>query len=250
MLAIERRRLILSALDVEGSVLVSDLEKRFAVSNQTIRRDFEKLEKQGLVKKTHGGAVPAESLSAEQPYKMRTDINKAQKLIIAEKIAKLVEASENIILDASSTCVMVAKKLRKKANLTIISNSVEILAECAAFENLNLISTGGALRGSSMSLVGQGAVQSLKKFTVDKAIVSCKGLDLTKGIMESSLDEAEMKKAMVNSARQVILVADSSKFNRMAFAKSLDFKDIHCVVSDNIPGEWIEFFQENNINYL
>jgi len=226
------------------------LERKFGVSNQTIRRDFVKLEKQGFAKKTHGGAVMVENMTVEQPYNVRVAINKEKKLLIAEKIFKIVESGENIILDASSTCVLVAKKLKIKEKLTIISNSVGILTECAGCENLSLISTGGILRGSSLSLVGQDAVQSLAKFTVDKAIISCKGLDLVKGITESNLDEAEIKNVMAANARQVILAIDSSKFNRLAFAKSLEFKHIDYVVSDDIPADWVKFFDENNIKYL
>jgi len=250
MLAIERRSQILSGLESEKSVLVSDLSRKFGVTEETIRRDLEKLEKEGLAKKTYGGAVLAEGLSAEPSFRMREKTNIAQKLIIAEKIFNLVDPKDNIMMDASSTCVLAAKKLKNKDGLTIITNSVEILMECAVSDTVSLMSTGGSLRGSSLSLVGHSAADFMERFTVDKAIISCKGLDFSKGVTESSIAEAEIKKAMADNAKQVILAVDSSKFDRLSFAKSLDFGMVHCVVSDKIPAQWIDFFDKNNIEYL
>jgi len=250
MLAIERRNQILITLEQEKRVLVPELAKKYEVTEETIRRDLEKLEKEGLLKKTYGGAVQAENLSADPPYLMRAETNKAQKLAIAEKIQKLVQPKENIMLDASSTCVHIARKLKNMGKLTIITNSVEILIECSGTENINVISTGGDLRGSSLSLVGSSASNILNQLTADKAIISCKGLDFEKGVMESNLAETEIKKAMAHNARELILAVDSSKFNRLSFAKMLEFAQINLVVSDYIPPVWTKFFDENNIKYL
>ena len=250
MLAIERRNQILSALEAEKRVLVPELAKKFEVTEETIRRDLEKLDKEGLLKKTYGGAVMADNLSAELPYRMRVETNKAQKLIIAEKLHRLIEPNENIMLDASSTCVHIAKKLKNKDKLAIITNSVEILMECSGYENISIISTGGVLRRPSLSLVGNSAIHVLDQLTADRAIISCKGLDFEKGIMESNIDEAEIKKAMASNCKQLILAVDSSKFNRLSFAKTLDLQQVHTVVSDHIPAEWASFFKKNNIYCL
>ena len=250
MLAIERRNQILATLEAEHRVLVPELAKKYTVTEETIRRDLEKLEKEGLLQKTYGGAVKANNLSAELPYKMRAETNKAQKLAIAEKIHALITPKENIFLDASSTCVHIARRLKTAENLTIITNSVEILMECSTSGNINAVSTGGVLRGSSLSLVGSSATHVLNQLTADKAIISCKGLDFEKGVMESSLEEAEVKRTMAANAQEVILAVDSSKFDRMSFAKTLDLLQVHTVVSDNIPNEWAKFFDETNIKYM
>jgi len=250
MLAIERRNQILITLETEKRVLVHELAKEYAVTEETIRRDLEKLEKEGLLKKTYGGAVQADNISVDLPYLMRVETNKAQKIIIAEKILKLVNTKENIMLDASSTCVHIARKLKKLDKLTIITNSVEILMECSNADNINAISTGGLLRGASLSLTGSSVTQAISQLTADKAIISCKGLDFEKGIMESHLEEAEIKKSMAANARELILAVDSSKFNRLSFAKMLELKRVDLVVSDHIPADWVKFFEENNINYL
>ena len=250
MLAIERRSQILATLEAEKRVLVPELAKKYGVTEETIRRDLEKLENEGLLKKTYGGAVKANNLSAEMPYKMRAETNKAQKLVIAEKILKLITPKENIILDASSTSVHIARRLKTMENLTIITNSVEILMECSSAININTVSTGGVLRCSSLSLVGGGAITVLNQLTADRAIISCKGLDFEKGVMESNLEEAEIKRTMAANAQELILAIDSSKFDRLSFAKTLDFLQVHTVVSDYIPPKWAKFFSETGIRYL
>ena len=252
MLPLERRRQILAILETEKRVLIPQLAKDFNVTEETIRRDLDKLEKEGLLTKTYGGAVQADSLSADMPYRMREKTSMAQKQVIAEKISKLLAPKENIMLDASSTCVSIAKKLktRGKDSLTIITSSVEILVECANVQHINAISTGGVLRGSSLSLVGASAVYNLNQLMAHKAIISCKGLDFDKGVMESNLEEAEIKRTMANNAKELILAVDSSKFGKMSFAKTLDWRRVSIVVSDNIPEEWVRFFDEHNIKYL
>jgi len=250
MLAIERRTHIISTLETEKRVLVPELAKKYAVTEETIRRDLEKLEKQGLLIKTYGGAVLADNLSADLPYQLRVETNKTKKIIIADKLQKLIKPKENIMLDASSTCVHIARKLKYLDKLTMITNSVEILMECSNTDNISVISTGGVLRGPSLSLVGSSAAYTLGQLTADKAIISCKGLDFEKGIMESNLEEAEIKKAMASNAKEAILAIDSSKFNRLSFAKMLDLWQINLVVSDHIPEEWKKFFEENNVKYM
>ena len=250
MLAIERRNNIISLLETEMRVLVPDLAKKFNVTEETIRRDLEKLEKEGMLQKTYGGAVRI-GPSSELPYRIRIDTNKAQKLKIAEKITQLIQPAENIMLDASSTCVHIARTLKGKDKpCTVITNSVEILMECSTSYSIKVISTGGVLRGPSLSLVGSGAAHVLGQLTADRAIISCKGLDFEKGIMESSLEEAEIKRAMAENCKELILAVDSSKFDRKAFAKTLDLWQVNMVVSDHVPEEWARFFEENNIQYM
>ena len=247
MLAIERRGQILSAIESEKSVLVTELAKKHGVTEETIRRDLEKLENEGLVIKTYGGAILADNISAEQSYSHRVKTNENEKLIIAQKVFDLIEPGENIMLDASSTCVFIARKLKEKGRLTIITNSVEILLECSDCEGLNLIATGGTLRGTSLSLVGQDAARTINKFTVDKAIISCKGLDFDKGVMESRIDDTEIKKAMADNAKQLILAVDNSKFDRLSFVKSVAMQKVNTIVSNDIPSSWKDFFLKNNI---
>ena len=163
MLAIERKNEILSILQKEQRVLVSELSQRYNVTEETIRRDLEKLEREGFVKKTYGGAVLNKNISVDLPLKIREKTNRKEKLAIAQKVAELVEEGECIMLDSSSTSLMIAQSLKKKEKLTVITNSVEVLIELSGCEGIQVISTGGTLRDSSLSLVGKAASDILSR---------------------------------------------------------------------------------------
>ena len=185
MLAIERKNEILSILQKEQRVLVAELSTRYHVTEETIRRDLEKLEKEGFVKKTYGGAVLNKNSTIDMPLKIREKTNRKEKQKIAQTVASLIEDGESIMLDSSSTSLMIAQELKKKKKLTVITNSVEVLIELSGCEGIQVISTGGTLRDSSLSLVGKMAQDVLKKYYVDKTILSCKGIDIVKGVTDS-----------------------------------------------------------------
>lgn len=243
ILAIERRNQILAIIQEEQSVIVSELSKRYKVTEETIRRDLEKLEKDGFVKKTYGGAVYAEGLNKDLPFKIREHSNKNEKISIAKKIAELIEDGDTIMMDASSTVLEVAKLIKDKQRITVITNSVEALIELSDSKNITVISTGGILRESSLSLIGRNAEAVIKNYNVDKTIISCKGIDINKGITDSVEQEVEIKRTMCRMAKQTIMAVDSKKFNRIAFTKLLEFDEIDIVVTNNIEDEkWKEFF--------
>ena len=131
MLAIERRREILNRLGVSGKVLVSELSRDFGVTEETIRRDLEKLDAEGLAAKTYGGAVSRQNPALDLPYNVRAGFNVAQKQIISDIVASLIHEGDRVMLDASSTALYVLKRLKEKDRLTVITNSVSILLELA-----------------------------------------------------------------------------------------------------------------------
>ena len=187
MLAIERKNEILAILQKEQRVLVAELSLRYNVTEETIRRDLEKLEKEGYVKKTYGGAVLNKNSTTDMPLKIREKTNRKEKQKIAQKVASLIEEGECIMLDSSSTSLLIAQELKKKKKLTVITNSVEVLIELSGCEGIKAISTGGILRDSSLSLVGKAAQDVLSRYNVDKAVLSCKGIDIEKGVTDSRL---------------------------------------------------------------
>lgn len=175
MLAIERKNQILEKLHQEGKVVVSDLSRLYQVTEETIRRDLEKLENEGLAKKTYGGAVLNQSLNTDVPYTVRKRTNVDAKRYIAEQIGGLINDGDYIALDASSTALYVVKNIIHKKNITLITNSIEILLELSEKSNWNILSTGGALKEGSLSLVGYSAERMISEFHVDLAVCSCKG---------------------------------------------------------------------------
>jgi DeoR/GlpR family transcriptional regulator of sugar metabolism len=248
VLAIERRNDILSRLYADGKVIVSDLSQLYEVTEETIRRDLEKLEKEGLAKKTYGGAVRSDSFNTDIPYNVRKQSNVLGKQKIASIIADLISDGDYIAVDASTTALYVIKKILTRKNITLITNSIEVLLEVANKTNWNILSTGGALKEGGLSLVGYQAEKMIGSFHVDIAICSCKGLDLEMGITDSNEKDAQVKKALMKSASKRIIAADSSKFDKSSFVKFADINEADIIVTDTEPGEmWIRRFHSDDV---
>ena len=251
MLAIERRNAILTKVSSDGKVLVADLSREFNVTEETIRRDLEKLDNDGLVRKTYGGAVKNESFNIDLPFHVRKQTNVESKQKIAALIGEMINDGDYIMLDASTTALCVIKNILHKKNITLITNSIEILLELCNKPEWNVLSTGGMLKEGGLSLVGYQAEKMISGFHVDTAICSCKGLDETNGITDSNERDAEIKKAFFRSANKRVLAADSSKFDRSSFVKVCGFGDIDVVVTEKFPGDtWAERLKQNNIELI
>ena len=248
MLALERRNQILEKLQTEKKVLVSDLSQIYDVTEETIRRDLEKLEKSGLITKSYGGAVLNENTNLDLPFNVRKNRNVVSKQKIAGLMRDLIKDGDTIMLDSSTTAVFIAKALKDRKNLTVITNSIEILIELADVSGWRILSTGGTLREGSLDLVGPQSDSMIRSYYAEKAIISCKGIDLTKGITDSNELLAGSKKAMLEASKQKILVVDSSKFGSIAFTKIGDIRDFDIVVTDLEPEEqWKEYFTDNGV---
>ncbi len=251
MLAAERKNLILEKLQDEKRVVVSELSELFEVSEETIRRDLDKLEKMGLATKTYGGAVLVENSNAEMPFQVRRKKNLQGKRAIAEIIAGLVADGDHIIMDPSTTAVAIVKALSDKKRLTIVTNSIELLVELGDASGWDVISTGGTLKENYLALVGPQAVDCINSFNADKLIMSCKGIDMEKGITDANELFSQVKKAMLRSAKQIILAADHTKFEKIAFSKICEVADIDMVVTDVRPSDaWMEYFKDKGIDCL
>lgn len=252
MLAIERKNAILSRLSEEGRVVVSPLAKEFGVTEETIRRDIDRLAKEGLAKKTYGGAVSAGSAqTADLPYQVRKHANVERKERIAEKIAQMISDGDRIMLDASSTVFCLVKKLKQKKNLTVITNSVEILLELSDIPGWTVLSTGGTLKEGALSLVGSSAEKMIRGYHVDIAVCSAKGLDAEMGITESSERDAEIKQVIFAAADRRILALDATKFGRISFVRVCGMEAVDTIVTDERPSdEWMERLAGQNIDVI
>lgn len=251
MLAIERRNAILTKLTVEGKVIVADLSQEFSVTEETIRRDLERLENDGLAKKTYGGAVANKNPNTDLPYSVRKRANVEKKQRIAEIIGDMINDGDYIMLDASSTAIFVAKYIKNKKNITLITNSVEILLELADKEDWNILSTGGSLRKGALSLVGASAEKMIRGFHVDLAVCSAKGLDIKMGVTDSNEKDSQIKQAIFSAAEKRVLAVDSTKFDKISFVKVCEGSEVDLVVTDEPPTErWVEYFKENNVELV
>jgi DeoR/GlpR family transcriptional regulator of sugar metabolism len=250
MLGIERRRKILDLLRRDQKVHVAELSESLAVTRETVRRDLEKLEAGGLLRRSHGGAVLVTPGNEDLSFARRTAANDDLKRKIALRAAGLVNDGSSLMMDSSSTVLALCGLLAGKKELTVITNSIKILGDYCA-SGMSLVSTGGNLRSHSLSLVGAAACNALAAYNVDFAVVSCKGLDRERGVTESNEPEAVVKRAMARQAKNRVLLADSTKFDKAVFARTLEFSDIDYVVTDADPGRrWREFFQKNNIQVI
>lgn len=232
---------------LEKKVVVTDLSKEFRVTEETIRRDLDKLEEEGLVTRTYGGAIlNVESITEKIDFVRRAQTNVEEKHIIAKLTVPLIGEDVQISADSSSTVMEVLKLLKHRKDLTVLTNSLIIFNELDQTQ-MEIISTGGTTNKDSLSLGGIIAKTTLENYRVDTALISCKGLHINEGIFDSNDSEAELKKILIKHARRVILLADHSKFNKFAFVKIMELSDIDILVTDREPSpEWKRLFQRMN----
>ncbi|GLO64827.1 DeoR/GlpR family DNA-binding transcription regulator [Oceanobacillus kimchii] len=233
MLVAERHHKIVELVNEKKSIRVSDMSKLFAVTEETIRRDLEKLEKENKLARSHGGAVslhPNDSL--EIPYSQREIMNVREKQKIAMEAIKHVFEGDKIILDASTTAWYMAKAL-PDLPLTVMTNSIKVAMELSNKHQINVISTGGTLLSKSLSYAGPLAEASFDSYHLDKAFISCKGLHLERGISESDEQQSRIKKKMIDSADSIYLMIDYSKFSKTAFSKIDQIEVAHHLVTDS-----------------
>lgn len=250
MFAEERRQKILEIIGREQVVKVLDLSAFFNVSEATIRRDLQELEEAGFLKRTHGGAISNQAATFEPSLAEKEDQYQAEKIAIAGVAVQLVQEGDTVMLDAGSTTLQIARNLKQKRNITIVTNAVNIAWELAA-GNAEVILLGGNLRQRTLSLVGPITENILSGLYVDKLFLATNGLDLKKGLTTPNLAEAQTKKAMLNSAKEVILVADHSKFGRVSFSHICNLDRINCLITDNgAPAAVLNALKKQGIKVL
>ena len=248
MLAAERRNLILEKVYEDKKVIVSELSREFKVSEETIRRDLEKLAGDGHVIKGYGGAVINEKTDIDLPFNVRWKYNAEGKKKIADLVKREIEDGDHIILDASTTAVFIAKSIKQKKRLTVITNSIENMLELSGVSGWDIISTGGVLNSDSMSLIGKKAAEEVMSYNADKLFLSCRGLDLEKGITDGNDEIVNVKQKMIQSAAKVYLAADSSKFGKVAFSQICSIKDVDVIITDRKPEKvWLDAFKEMSV---
>lgn len=233
MLNEERRRAILDLLKRDGRVLVGDLARHFETSQVTIRKDLEVLDGQGIVHRTHGGALPAHEGALEDPsLREKEKLHRKEKLHIATAAARLVSEGQVVILDSGTTTTAIAHALRNFRNLTIVTNAVNIAAELSG-ANVEVILTGGTLRKNSFSLVGPIAEDTLRRLNADILFLGVDGFDVMYGLSTPNLLEAKVNRVMVEVSRRTVAVCDSSKFGRRSLSLIAPPNALHQVITDH-----------------
>ncbi|MHA7584156.1 DeoR/GlpR family DNA-binding transcription regulator [Paenibacillus vandeheii] len=232
MLAAERYDRIVEMVNVKGSIRVSELSEHCRVTEETIRRDLDRLEQAGRLRRSHGGAVSVKEEQPEIPYRVRETTHAEEKKRIAQSALSMIRPGDRILLDASTTAGYMAANMPDMP-LTVLTNSIQVATELSSRDKIEVISTGGQLAQRSLSFVGPLAERSLETYHVDKLFLSCKGVHLEGGgISESNELQARLKQKMVGISDQVILLADTSKFGVRAFARVTGLDAVHEVITD------------------
>ncbi len=236
MLQSERRRRIIDLVQQEGQVTVADLCQMFGVSEMTIRRDLRDLDREGLLRRVHGGAVSNLGRSYEPPYRFRATRNVEAKQAIGRKAAEMIMDGDSIALDVGTTTLEIARALHGKRNLTIVTSSLpianEIVANLSLETDVRLILTGGIVRAGELSMTGSIAEHTYSVLHVDKAFIGIGGISLEAGLTEYNLDDALVKQPLIEHARERIVVADGSKLGRTTFAFVAPLSAIDVLVTD------------------
>lgn len=247
----ERLMVIRQTVQTQKKASVTELSKICRVTEETIRRDLDKLEADGVVTRVHGGAIWNEGVQKEGVhFYRRLSKHLKEKQDIARKTAQLYEGRNTIIADSSTTVVEALKLLPQSQDITVVTNSTEVFREFQQ-ATFNIISTGGEFNKKSLSLQGQLAKTNIAKYNVSLALISCKGLSLAKGVLDSNEEEAEIKKAMLAQAEEVALLADYSKFDQSAFVNLIDLAKVNYIITDRKPSEeWLDYCQDNEIELI
>jgi DeoR family transcriptional regulator of aga operon len=226
---------IMQKLSVNDQVFVNELSKEFGVSEVTIRNDLEQLEGKKLLIRARGGAMSTtQVVSFDMQLGEKHKLHMPEKVRIGKAAAKLIKESDTLIVDSGTTTLEIIRNIDPSlTNVTVITNAMNIANQLVSTPNVNLIIPGGALRKNSLSLIGPLAEKSFRNFFVDKVFLGVDGFDTMNGISTPNIEEASLNQIMIEVAREVIVVADSSKFLRKSLAFICKLDRIDTVITDS-----------------
>lgn len=234
LFAEERKKEILDLLEKQNKVFVPDLCDFFNVSPATIRTDLRILDNEGLLKRTHGGAVKLSKATYEPTSDFKLSQKSEEKKEIAEYAIQLIENSDTIALDTGTTTLELAKLLPSKHGLTVITNDIAIATFLEQNSDAKVIMLGGIIRRGFNCTAGSFAAKMMQPFNVDKAFIASNAFSFESGFSTPSTEQAEVKRAMIHSAAKVNMLIDSSKFNCIAFYRFAELEDIDQLITDNL----------------
>jgi DeoR family fructose operon transcriptional repressor len=244
----ERLHRIAEYVQNKSRASVLELCDLFQVSESTVRRDLKELENRNVLKRTHGGAVNFNTVGFEPTYSEKEDKYKDEKERIAKRAAEFIEDGDSLIIDSGTTTQYLAYELSKFKDLTVVTNSINLIQKLSALQGINIISTGGMLRTNTMALAGPMAEKSLERIRVDKAFIGTNGLNLEAGLTTPNMVEASIKQKMISVADQVFIMADHTKIGCVSFAKFGELSDIDaCITGNMIPKEDILELERNDV---
>lgn len=251
MLPNQRREKILDLIREDGHAKVMQLSRIFRVTEVTIRQDLEKLEKEGYILREHGGAFLKNVETHVKNITLINQENMAEKTAIARKAIEMISEGDTIILDSGSTTSEIAKLIKGFNNLTVITNALNIALILGGEPGINLVVTGGEFKAPTLSLTGQKAADFFDNLHVDKLFLATAGISLKAGLTYPSISDIVVKRAMIESADVVYLVADSTKISKNAFASLGALSLIDYLITDSkITDKDIALMDEHDIKLI
>ena len=244
----ERQNKIMAELKDKNKLLVNELCEKFGVSSATIRNDLNQLEKRGMLKRTHGGAIPSGKAGFEPTSVEKTEVNRTQKERIARRAANLIENGDTVAIDTGTTALCLARELSGKRGVTVVTSDIRIACLLEEYAGITVIIAGGTLRRGFSCTIGAMTNSALKKLRVDKAFIATNAVNSSGELCTPDIEQAQVKKSLIDMATSVILICDSSKFGAQSFAKFAALSDVDAVITDNgIDGATLEKLNKMNI---
>lgn len=230
---IDRHKLILSKLEENGFVNVSELSEEFNVSLVTIRKDLKLLEERKLLFRSHGKAIPANPYITEHHVNIKEKLNTSEKNKIAEAATLALEPHDSIIIASGTSVIEFARHIKPIEGLTVLTASLNTAIILAEHKDIDVIQLGGMVRSSSSSVVGSIGEKMLAEFTCTKLFLGVDGIDLEYGLTTTSSMEASLNKEMIKAAHKIIVLADSSKFNKKGFGRICSLDEVDQIITDS-----------------
>ncbi|HTI00444.1 MAG TPA: DeoR/GlpR family DNA-binding transcription regulator [Acidisoma sp.] len=247
--ASRRQQEIVGLVRETGRVSVEDLVARFGVTPQTIRRDLNDLSEARLITRTHGGAVVASGVE-NLAYEARKLVAQSNKRRIGEAAATLVPDHSSIFINLGTTTEEVAQALLGHTGLLVITNNINVANTLYRNASISVVIAGGTIRPTDGGVVGQMAADTIRQFKVDLAIIGTSAIDEDGTLLDYDVREVQVSRAIIENARQVVLVTDQTKFSRRAPVRIARLDEIHTLVTDKLPSKMSELFQRLGIQII
>ncbi len=245
---LERRELLLEFVEAHQRVTITEICAEFLVSPATARRDLELLEQEGQIRRFHGGALALKSAPPEPPFAERSALQADEKQRIGQAAAALVNDGETLFLGSGTTVLEVARNLRQHRDLTVVTNSLLVMNMLSPVQGMTLVGLGGILRASEQSFIGHLTELALNELHVQKVIMGSRAIDLNAGITNDFLEETQTDRKILSISRELILVADHTKCERISSVSLAPLSIIHTFVTDTrTPSEFTSALRERGI---
>jgi len=250
MMTAQRREGLKRYLLEHKSASVSEMAKRFQVSGQTIRRDFEALEKEGFLLRSYGGAMVKDRKAAYVSNTVKSGLFVDEKKAICHRAAELIYPDDCIFIDHSTTALALCEEIRHLP-LTVVTNSYRVIGQLSECTGIQLICTGGTFQSGIEGFTGLETVRYLQQHCVDKAFISCRAIDPQRGVNDSYETIANVRQTVIENADSAILLADHTKFGKSGFITVCGLDKLDCIITDQpLDESWRELFQDNQVRIL